>query len=102
MVEEIHEGLVVVGVHDGHPGVCSSQPLECSLKVIVVVDRERVEVLEAVVGVVSGGVRGGEHGEVARRASDGEVPGNNQLSCTEVDHLLAMNQPHTSTIAVLQ
>lgn len=74
MIKEVHEGLVVIGVHYGNVGVRASQLVDCCLKLLVVVAGEGVEALQALPLVVGIGICGVEHREIAWGAPYGEVP----------------------------
>jgi len=89
MVEQVHEGAVVVGVHNGDVGVGLPQAVNGRLELLVVVLGEGVVALEAapIVEVVAGAGHG-EEGEVARGAPDREVPRDDDLRRSKLNHLL--------------
>lgn len=79
MVEEVHEGPVVVSVDDVYVSVDLPQAIDGRLELLVVVLGERVVALEAASLIVVGRAREGEEGEVARRTPDREVPRDDDL-----------------------
>jgi hypothetical protein len=66
MVEDVHEGAVIVGVDDVDVSVDLPQIVDGRLELLVVVLGERVVALEAAPLVAVGVAQGGEEGEVAR------------------------------------
>ena len=80
MVEQVHEGAVVVRVHNGGDvGVGLPEAVDGRLEQLVVVLGEGVVALEAAPIVEVAGARHGEEGEVARGAPDREVPRDDDL-----------------------
>lgn len=77
MVQQVHEGAVVVRVHDGDVGVGLPQAVDGRLELLVVVLGEGVVAPEAAPVVEVAG--GGEEGEVARGAPDREVSRDHDL-----------------------
>jgi hypothetical protein len=87
VVDELEEGVVVVGVGDGRVGVRRPQAGDGALEPRVVLGGEEVHLPEAAHGVVVIR-RAGLHGQVARHAADGEVARDDDSVRAHVQYLL--------------
>jgi hypothetical protein len=88
ILDELHEGVVVVCVDDLHAGVPGLEPADLLLQQLVVPPRERVEPREAAELVVVRRCIAFVSTKVGRHAPDGEVPRDKDRLGAEVDHLL--------------